>query len=127
MSQDMVQGWFTSRADVEFGSGLGTVRASVPTHQLRLVRRAEGIDRFSTRQRRLAVARAALVLFLAWPIIWWCIQYVWINRTFSGIASAFAVSIVYSIGNWITMLIADPVEGLIHLGFLWVVGRLAWR
>lgn len=64
-------GWFTSRAEVDFGSGLGTVRANVPTHQLRLVRRDGGIDRFSARQRRVAPARMALLLFLAWPIIWW--------------------------------------------------------
>lgn len=120
-------GWLTSRAVVEFDSGFGTVRASVPTHQVQLVRRDGGIERFTSRQRRLAVARLALLLFLSWPIIWWCLQYVWINKSFSGITSGFAISIVDSIGDWITMLVSNPVKGVVYLGFLWVVGRLAWR
>ncbi|CAI9413189.1 hypothetical protein [Nocardioides sp. T2.26MG-1] len=120
-------GWITSRADVQFDSGFGTAHANVPTHRLRLIRPNGGVDRFTTRQRRLAAARSALLLFLAWPIIWWAIQYVWINRGFSGITSGFALSIVGSIGDWIIMVISNPVKGIIYLGFLWIVGRLAWR
>jgi hypothetical protein len=119
--------WLTSRADVEFHSGFGTVRVSVPTHRLHLVRRDGGVDRFTERQQRLAAARLALLVFFAWPITWWCVQYVWINKSFSGMTSAFAISIVDSIGDWITMLTSNPIKGLIYLGFLWLAGRLAWR
>lgn len=120
-------GWITSRAHVQFDGGFGAVHANVPTYRLRLIRPNGGVDRFTTRQRRLAATRAALLLFLAWPIIWWAVQYVWINKGFSGITSGFALSIVQSIGDWIIMLVSNPVKGIIYLGFLWIVGRLAWR
>lgn len=120
-------GWFSSRAEVEFDSGLGTVRATVPAHQLRLVRRNGGLDRFLTRQRRLSAARAALFVFLAWPVAWWCVQYVWQNKGTDGISAAFALGVIDSLGQWLTMFIANPAGTLVYVAFLWALARLAWR
>lgn len=116
-----------SRANVTFDGGIGTVSTTVPIRSLRVVRRGGGVDRFATHQSRLNAARAALALFLAWPVISWVIQYVWINKSFSGMIPAFAVGVLQSIGDWITLLVTSPLHTVIYLVFLAILGKLAWR
>src|SRR5205823_836202 len=95
------RGLWTARAAVAFDGGFGTVRATVPTRHLGRVRSGGGVDRFHRRQRHVAAARAGFALFLAWPVISWCIQYIWINKGFTGITGAFAIGIVQSAEDWI--------------------------
>jgi len=57
----------------------------------------------------------------------WMAQYVWANEGFSGIVVAFAVGVVESTGDYITMLVQHPIQSAVYLGFLVLVGRLAWR
>lgn len=116
-----------SRASVTFDGGIGTVSATVSIRKLRVVRRGGGVDRFATRQSRLNAARAALALFLAWPVISWIVQYLWINKSFSGMVPAFAAGVLQSFGDWITLLVTNPFHTVIYLAFLTILGKLAWR
>ena len=120
-------GFFSSTVAVTFGGGLSPVDRIVPTHKLRIIRRGAGVERFQLHQSRLAVARAAIALFLCWPVIQWVAQYVWMNRGFDGITAAFAAGVLDSIGSYLAMFITDPIKALIYFGFLGLLGRFAWR
>lgn len=124
---NVANGWFNSTASVRWDGGFGTVSTTVPTRHLRVVRHGGGVDRFVSHQGRLTAARAALALFLIWPVIKWVVEYVWLNKGFSGITGAFALGMVDSIDGWITMLVASPVHAVIYFAFLGLIGRWAWR
>jgi hypothetical protein len=85
------------------------------------------VERFKACKRRVAAARAALALFIVWPVISFAAQYVWQNHGFSGITAAFALGVVESFASYLEMLLTKPVRAAVYLGFLGLVGRLAWR
>jgi hypothetical protein len=99
----------------------------VPTRHLRRIRKDGGIDAFLTRQDRLTVVRAALALFMAWPVLSFVGHYAFAHRSFKGITEAFAAGALQSIGDWIVMLVSNPVHALFYLAFLGILGRFAWR
>jgi hypothetical protein len=123
----VISGWFSSRAAVTFDGEFGTVRATVPVSKLRVVRRGGGVEAFTSRRGRLMAARAGLMIFVAWPVISFVAQYLWLNHGFSGITRAFALGVIDSFGDYLNMLLTSPVRGALYLGFLGLVGRLAWR
>lgn len=116
-----------SRVQVAFEGGFGTVDAWVPTRHLRVVGRGRGVGSFRSHARRIAVARAALSLFLAWPVLKFLAIYGWTHHGFSGVTSAFALAVIDSIGDWLAMLVQQPVKTVVYLIFLGILGRLAWR
>lgn len=123
----VANGWFSSTASVRWDGGFGTVSTTVPTRHLQVVRHGGGVNRFVAHQGRLTAARAALALFLMWPVIKWVVEYVWLNKGFSGITGVFALGMVDSIGDWITMLVSSPVHAIIYFTFLGLIGRWAWK
>jgi hypothetical protein len=114
-----------SRALVDFDAGLGTVSASVSQRHLRVVRRGGGIGSFKTNAHRRLIARVALIIFLALPVLQFLAAYAWINRGFDGITVAFAEGVVQSVLDWLNMLLTQPARTAIYIGCLWVVARLA--
>jgi hypothetical protein len=117
----------SGRAEVRFDTGLGGVSAWVPTRHLSVVRRGGGVAAFNDRITRLSVARAALIVFLSYPVWSFVIMYGWVNKGFDGITVAFALGVVQSIGDWMTMFVSAPVKTIVWVGFLWVLALLAWR
>ncbi|WP_286928886.1 MULTISPECIES: hypothetical protein [Aeromicrobium] len=115
------------RALVEFGHGIGATRATVPVNNLSVVRRGGGIDSFHTRSRRMAVVRLALAAFLLFPLAQFVILHLWEHHTFAGIVPAFAEAAVWSVGDWLGMLLGNPVQTLVYCGFLWVLAKIAFR
>lgn len=116
-----------SRALVEFGTGLGSFRVNVPFHDLTFVRRSGGVDNFRTHARRMSIIRLAIVGFLLFPVFQFAAVFVWHRHTLEGIVPAFAEAALWSIGDWTEMFLGHPVQMLIYCGFLWALGKFAFR
>jgi len=115
--------WLT----VEFDNGLGTTTTRVKDSHCRVERRGGGQERFRARSRRMTIIRLALAGFLLWPFAQFVVLYVWYNRTLDGIVSALALSTVESIGDLAQQFVTHPIRTLLYLGFLSVLGRLAFH
>lgn len=116
-----------SRLVVEFDTGYGRISARVPARAVRVVRRRGGRDRFERRTRLLTTIRLAVAAFLMFPALWWIAAYVWTYRTLDGIAPAFAVAALDSVGELVAMAIAHPGQTLLYALFLAALGRFAFR
>lgn len=115
--------WLT----VEFDYGLGTTTARVKDSHCRIERRGGGQERFRERSRRMTIIRLALAGFLLWPFAQFVVMYVWYNHTLEGIIPALAIASLEGVGVLAQQFVTQPVQTLIYLGFLSVLGRLAFR
>ena len=84
-----------------------------------------GARRSSGWARRVTAARAALAVFLAWPVLQFVAVYGWRHRGLNGIAGAFAVGLLGSVVDWLRMLIQQPVKTIVYVMFLGALTRLA--
>ncbi|GGD24606.1 hypothetical protein [Nocardioides daphniae] len=115
--------WLT----VEFDNGPGTTTARVKDSHCHIARRGGGRDRFHDRTRRMSIVRLALAAFLLWPFAQFFALYLWYNRTLDGIMPALALATLESVGDFAAQIVTEPVRTLLYLGFLAVLGRLAFR
>lgn len=93
----------------------------VSGRNLGVVRRAEA-DAGSP-----SAVRAALVLFMAWPVIGYLARYLWENGSFTGLGHALPTALGGSMSSWADMIAVDPAKTLVHMLFLAVVAALAQR
>lgn len=112
--------------EVEVDAGWGSTRTRVRASEVRLVRRGGGQEAFARRVHHLTVVRVSLALFLLWPVLQFTGWYLWEYRTFDGLTTALAIGMVEGAMEQIAELIADPVRGLLLLGFFAVLGRIAF-
>lgn len=115
--------WLT----VDFDNGLGTITTRVKDSHCCVDRRGGGWQRFHDGNRRMTIVRVALGGFLLWPLAQFLTLYLWHNRTLDGFVSALALASFESIGDLANQLISNPVRTLVYLGFLAVLGRIAFR
>lgn len=115
--------WLT----VDFDNGLGTTTTRVRSSQCRIERRAGGQERFYDRARRMAIVRLALAGFMLWPFAQFVLLYVWHNHTLAGIVPSLMLATLESIGDLANEFFMSPVRTLVYVGFLAVLGRIAFR
>lgn len=115
-----------SRVVVELDAGWGTTHVTVPAHDLRLVRRRGGTDRFHSWSRRMTIIRLGCAVALALPVVMYVVQYVWAYHTFDGIVPAFAVACLDSAGYFLAAAIAHPLQALVFCAVCAVISRIAW-
>lgn len=115
--------WLT----VDFDNGLGTTTTRVKDSDCHIDRRRGGRRQFHNRARRMMIVRLALVGFLLWPFVQFFTLYFWHNRTLDGVISALALATLDSVGDLAIQLLNNPVRTLLYLGFLLVLGRIAFR
>lgn len=116
----------SSRLRVELEHGLGTVVATLRARDCRLVRRRGGSEEFHRWADRRRAARIGLMCFVAWPLVQFSALYWWYYGSFEGYFGELALAIVDSAVDMADQLVTDPVRALVYLGFLTVVGRLAF-
>lgn len=115
-----------SRLRVELDHGFATVAVTVRSRDCRLVRRRGGHENFHRAAGRRRAARVGLLCFMAWPLAQFTVLYWWYNRSFEGYTGELALALVDSAVEIADQLVTDPVRALVYLGFLTVVGRLAF-
>lgn len=111
---------------VELEHGLGTTTVAVRARDCRVVRRRGGREGFHRWAGRRRAARLGLLCFMAWPLAQFTVLYWWYNRSFEGYINELALAVVDSTVEMADHLVTDPVRTLVYLGFLTVVGRLAF-
>lgn len=126
-TQGVVTGRTGNKLDVEFDTGFGTARATVPAGKCALVKRGGGKEAFIRRAGTVGTIRFALCLFLTWPLIQFAGLYWWEKRTFDGIVEDFTLAAVESAGEWVVTVIHDPGPALIYALFIAVLSRFAFR
>ena len=122
----VVKGRSFGSLDVEVDAGWGSCDARVRASDVSVVRRGGGHEAFARRVHHLTVIRVSLALFLLWPVIQFTGWYLWEFRSFDGYTTALAISMVEGAIDQVNDLVADPVRGLVLLGFFTLLGRIAF-
>lgn len=115
--------WLT----VDFDNGLGITTTRVKDSHCRIDRRGGGRQRFHQNASRMTIVRLALAGFVLWPLAQFLAYYLWHNRTLDGVVPALLLATLDSVGDLGIHLITNPVRTVLYLGFLAVVGRIAFR
>ena len=117
---------YGSRLRVEFDAGWGTATATVNGRSVRVVRRAGGTSAFRTRTRRLTLARLAVAVALALPVLQFVAAYIWAYRTFNGIVPAFVEGAVYGAQDSFLAALHQPRQAIIYFGVIALLSRFAF-
>lgn len=112
--------------DVDFATGYGTASVSTRVSNCTVTRSNGGLEQFRRRTHVLSTIRVVLALYLLWPIISFTAQYLWQEHTLDGIEATFAVAAIESVTELLGSMIADPIRGVVYLGFLTVLARIAF-
>lgn len=115
-----------SRVVVELDAGWGTTHVTVGSHEVRVVRRRGGTDRFHRWSRRVTIVRLGCAVALMLPVAMFVVQYVWAYHSFDGIVPAFALACLDAVGLFIAAGIAHPLQTIVFCCVCAVVSRIAW-
>lgn len=75
----------------------------------------------------LPPVKAALILFLAAPSAWFVAGYLWAHHGVDGIAMALISNTGDGILAAITLFVHDPMRAVLHMAFMSMITRIAWR
>ncbi len=118
-------GLLSSNAQIRFNIGFGAVTVYVPTHHVRRVRRAGGIDRFAERQRRHTAMRlGALIALGAYPAAW-SVWFLLGGGTLTELMLVIIESAVLGLLDFLHRLATAPARSLLLLSVLVGAGQLA--
>lgn len=122
-TRGVVLATYGGRVEVELDAQWGSITTTVRTGDVRVVRRDGGVGSFRQRTRRLVLARLAVGLMLALPLLQYAISYVWTYHSFDGITAELVTGTLLGVGDSIGAALSEPWKALIYFGVLAVLGR----
>ncbi|ADG76384.1 hypothetical protein Cfla_3512 [Cellulomonas flavigena DSM 20109] len=105
---------------------LGTVEVTVPAHHLRVTARGRGEEAFARSAGLRSAVRVGAFLALAAPVLWFVVQYMWINRGTDGLLVALVLAALDSAAVSLLELVDDPVRAVLAAGLFALTARVAF-
>ena len=115
-----------SRIDVDVDAGWGSSRATLKAADVTVMRRGGGTEAFARRVRLLTTVRVSLALVIAWPVLRFVAEYLWVNRSFDDIVPAFVLGVIEGIPDQIEAALAEPWKAVLSFALFAVMGRIAF-
>ncbi|WP_347351354.1 hypothetical protein [Intrasporangium sp.] len=114
------------RLQIDADAGWGTVTATIDATDAVVVRRDGGTDRWQATTHRRTTARLALALALAWPILSFATQYIWLQHSLDGLPGAIALGIVSAIPDQVEAFLNEPVKAVLYIALTTALARIAF-
>ncbi len=119
-------GWrsLTVRLD---GGLLGTVTVRAHSSQVRVTRRAAGVEAFASRTGRLNAARFGVAALLVGPPLLFAVSWLLHGGSKAGLLVALTESVIYGTLDLLSYALSSPVHALIYVALLTTAMRFAFR
>lgn len=97
------------------------------SNQVRVTRRAGGVEAFASRTGRLNAARLGVAVMLAGPLLLSAVSWFLSGGSKAGLLLALADNVVYETLDLLGYALTQPVHALIYIALLTAAMRFAFR